>query len=84
MPASLWNSPVTILSATPGELEHRWRGADGRALVVAWSLAPITDGDGNARLVITGLDVSERARHVDEMRRERDFLTRIGADQRAR
>src|SRR5204863_9568921 len=68
----------SILSATPGELEHRWRGADGRALVVAWSLTPITDGDGNARLVITGLDVSERARHADEIRRERDFLTRVG------
>ena len=68
----------SILAAAPGELEHRWRGADGRALVVAWSLTPITDGDGNARLVITGLDVSERARHADEMRRERDFLTRVG------
>jgi PAS domain S-box-containing protein len=68
----------SILSAAPGEHEHRWRGVDGRALVVAWSLTPLTDGDGNARLVITGLDVSERARHADEIRRERDFLTRVG------
>jgi len=68
----------SILAAAPGEHEHRWRTTEGDELVVAWSLTPITDGDGNRRLVITGLDVSERARHADEMRRERDFLTRIG------
>jgi PAS domain S-box-containing protein len=68
----------SILAAAPGELEHRWRGADAQAIVVAWSLTPITDGEGNPRFVITGLDVSERARHADEMRRERDFLTRVG------
>jgi PAS domain S-box-containing protein len=68
----------SILAAAPGELEHRWRAADGRTIVVAWSLTPITDGEGNARLVITGLDVSERARHAEEIQRERDFLTRIG------
>ena len=67
----------SIVAAAPGELEHRWRAAGGRSIVVAWSLTPITDGDGNARLVITGLDVSERASHADEMRRERDFLTRV-------
>jgi len=68
----------SILGVAPGELEHRWRGAEGRTIVVAWSLTSITDGEGNARLVITGLDVSERAHHADEMRRERDFLTRVG------
>jgi PAS domain S-box-containing protein len=68
----------SILAAAPGELEHRWRAADGRTIVVAWSLTPLTDGEGNARFVITGLDVSERAHHADEMRRERDFLTRVG------
>jgi PAS domain S-box-containing protein len=68
----------SILGAAPGELEHRWRGAGGAELVVAWSLTPITDGEGNARLVITGLDVSERVRHAEEIQRERDFLTRIG------
>jgi PAS domain S-box-containing protein len=67
-----------ILSAAPGELEHRWRAAEGRTIVVAWSLTPLTDGEGNARFVITGLDVSERAHHADEMRRERDFLSRVG------
>jgi PAS domain S-box-containing protein len=68
----------SILAAAPGELEHRWRGADGRPIVVAWSLTPLTDGEGNPRFVITGLDVSERAQHADEIRRERDFLTRVG------
>jgi PAS domain S-box-containing protein len=68
----------SILAAAPGELEHRWRARDGQAIVVAWSLTPLTDGEGNARFVITGLDVSERVRHADEIQRERDFLTLVG------
>jgi PAS domain S-box-containing protein len=67
-----------ILTVAPGELEHRWRSRDGGELVVAWSVIPITDGAGNARIVVSGLDVSERARHADEIRRERDFHARVG------
>jgi PAS domain S-box-containing protein len=69
----------TILAAAPGEHEHRWRAADGeKPRVVAWSLAPITDGDGNPRLIVTGLDVSERAQLAAEIQSERDFLARVG------
>ncbi len=69
----------TILAAAPGEHEHRWRsGAHDGSIVVAWSLTPITDGRGNERFVVTGLDVSERARHAAEIQSERDFLTRVG------
>ncbi len=63
-----------ILAAAAGEHESRWRTRDGDA-VVAWSMTQITDGQGRDRLLITGLDVSERVRHEDELRRERDFLT---------
>jgi len=65
-----------VLAASSGEQEHRWRTTDGEA-VVAWSLTPITDGQGRERLLLTGLDVSERVRHEDELRRERDFLTSV-------
>ena len=69
---------ASILAGVPGELEHRWLALGGEEIVVAWSLIPITDGDGNERLVVTGLDVSERVAHADEMQRERDFLSRVG------
>src|SRR5262249_3986376 len=66
------------LAVSPGEHEHRWRGRDGRPLVVAWALPQIPDGEGNERIVITRLGVSDRARHADDMRRERDFHARVG------
>jgi PAS domain S-box-containing protein len=63
-----------IVGCVPGEQESHWRTKDGEA-VVAWSMTPISDGQGRDRLLLTGLDVSERVRHEDQLRRERDFLT---------
>lgn len=68
---------AVVLAAAPGEHEHRWRTRGGGEAFVAWSLTPITDGQGQPRLLLTGLDVSERVRHEDELRRERDFLTSV-------
>jgi PAS domain S-box-containing protein len=61
-----------------GPHEHHWLGRDATDLVVEWSATPINDEDGNPRLLITGLDVSERARHEEELERERDFLSSVG------
>jgi len=63
-----------IIGCVPGEHENRWRTTDGEA-VVAWSVTGIADGQGRDRLLLTGLDVSERARHERELQRQRDFLT---------
>jgi PAS domain S-box-containing protein len=67
-----------IAAAAPGEHEHRWRSATGGELVAAWAITPVPDSQGIPRLVITGADVSERVRHADEIRRERDFLEIVG------
>ncbi len=67
-----------VLAAAPGEHQHRFRAAAGGAIDVAWSLTPIADSQGVPRLVLTGADVSERVRHADELRRERDFLDLVG------
>jgi PAS domain S-box-containing protein len=66
-----------VLAAAPGEHEHRWRLHDGGEAHVAWSLTPITDGQGRPRLLLTGLDVSERVRHEDELEREHHFLSSV-------
>src|SRR5436190_18797770 len=67
-----------VLAAAPGEHQHRFRDAAGGAIDVAWSVTPIADSQGVPRLVLTGADVSERVRHADELRRERDFLDLVG------
>jgi PAS domain S-box-containing protein len=67
-----------ILSGDGEEHEHRWRGADGRSIVVAWKVQPIRDGGGNARRLLSGIDVTERTRQEEALRRQRDFLSAIG------
>ena len=69
---------AVVLSAATGEHEHRWRASGGETIVVAWSLTGVADVQGRARLLVTGTDVSERARHEDELQRQRDFLTIVG------
>jgi PAS domain S-box-containing protein len=68
----------SVLAAAPGEHQHRFHAAAGGAIDVAWSLTPIADSQGFPRLVLTAADVSERVRHADELRRERDFLDLVG------
>jgi PAS domain S-box-containing protein len=65
-------------AVAPGEHEHRFRSADGGEIVVAWSFTRVADSQGAPRLVVTGADVSERVRHEEELRRERDFLSIVG------
>jgi PAS domain S-box-containing protein len=68
---------LTAAAAT-GEHQHRFHAAGGGEIVVAWSLTPVADSQGEPRLVLTGADVSERVHHEDEIRRERDFLSIVG------
>jgi PAS domain S-box-containing protein len=60
-----------------GRHEHHWLGRQ-TDLVVEWSMMSISDEHGQQRLLITGLDVSERSRHEAEIQRERDFLSIVG------
>ena len=69
----------SVLANASGEQQHHFRAAGGGAIDVAWSLTPVNDSQGVLRLVLTGADVSERVRHAEELRRERDFLDLVGA-----
>ena len=68
----------SVLANAGGEQQHLFRAAGGGAIDVAWSLTPVNDSQGVLRLVLTGADVSERVRHAEELRRERDFLDLVG------
>jgi PAS domain S-box-containing protein len=69
---------AAILAGEPVEHEHRWRSADGSELVVAWTIQSIQSGRGRPQLLLSGLDVTERKRQEDELRRHRDFLSLVG------
>ena len=73
-----------VAETAPGPHEHRWIGRDGTELVVEWSLIPILDAQGSPRILLTGLDVSDRARHEDELRRSRMRLVEAGDAERRR
>lgn len=67
-----------IVDQTVGRHEHNWLGREQTELVVEWSTIPISEVHGERRLLITGLDVSDRSRHEAELQRERDFLSMVG------
>jgi PAS domain S-box-containing protein len=67
-----------ITRQSQGRHQHSWLSRDDTDLVVEWSVIPIADDHGRPRLLISGLDVTERARHEEELQRERDFLSSVG------
>ena len=67
-----------VLANARGEHQHRFRAVRGGTIDVAWALTEVNDSQGVLRLVLTGGDVSERVRHAEELRRERDFLDLVG------
>ena len=73
-----------VAAHDPGSHEHRWIGRDGDELIVEWSLTPIQDAQGQQRVLLTGLDVSDRARHEAELRSSRMRLVEAGDAERRR
>ena len=56
------------------ERETRWLREDGSELMVAWTATPILDQWGVARVLISGVDVSERKRQEEELRASRSRI----------
>ena len=56
------------------ERETTWLGRDGRRLTVAWTATPILDQRGAARVLVSGMDVSERKRQEKELRASRSRI----------
>jgi PAS domain S-box-containing protein len=56
------------------ERETGWLARDGRELTVAWTATPILDPAGTARVLVSGMDVSERKRQEEELRASRSRI----------
>lgn len=69
---------IAITGAANGvaqvERETAWIGRDGRQLTVAWTATPILDQRGTARVLVSGMDVSERKRQEEEVRASRSRI----------
>jgi PAS domain S-box-containing protein len=57
-----------------GEQETRLTTRDGSELTVAWTATPIVDERGTPRVLISGMDVSERKRQEKELRASRSRI----------
>ncbi|HSK14731.1 MAG TPA: PAS domain-containing protein [Gaiellaceae bacterium] len=67
-----------------GEFENAWISASGARRRVAWSTTPLRDHRGQPRLLVSGVDVTERQRHEDELRRSRARLVEASDVERRR
>jgi PAS domain S-box-containing protein len=62
-----------------GKLEgaYGFPAADGGTRIVEWWSSPVVDEAGRERVLVCGLDVTERRLQEEELRRQRDFLSLI-------
>ena len=67
-----------------GEFENTWITADGERRRVTWSTTPLRDDRGDPRLLICGMDITERKLHEDELRRSRARLVEASDVERRR
>jgi PAS domain S-box-containing protein len=67
-----------------GEHENHWRAAGGGEALVAWSTTPLLDEAGQPRFLISGIDITERKRHEEELRSSRARLVQAGDAERRR
>jgi PAS domain S-box-containing protein len=80
-PDDAYAAVMGIASAANGvpavERESRWRKANGESVVVEWTATPMPDPSGLSRrlVLISATDVTERALHEEELRRQRDHLS---------
>jgi PAS domain S-box-containing protein len=55
----------------PNQYENQWVGKDGRRRLVSWSNAALLDDAGTVRAIVaTGLDITDRTRAEDALRRQ--------------
>ncbi len=73
-----------VTDAPEREYEHHWISASGEPRLVAWSSTPIVDETGEERRLIHGVDVSERRRQEEELRRSRTRIVEAEAAERRR
>jgi PAS domain S-box-containing protein len=67
-----------------GEYESTWIAVDGERHTVAWSTTPLRDDKGHPRLLICGVDITERKNYEVELRRSRARLVEASDVERRR
>ncbi len=66
------------------EQEDPWHAADGSRMDVAWTITPLAEDGRNDEFLISGVDVTERKRHEEELRRSRSRLVEAASVERRR
>ncbi len=66
------------------EYENRWITATGERRLVAWSTTSLHDDKGHPRLLVCGVDITERKLHEAELRRSRARLVEASDVERRR
>jgi PAS domain S-box-containing protein len=67
-----------------GEFESTWITSSGERRRVTWSTTPLRDDRGHPRLLISGMDITERKEQEDELRRSRARLVEASDVERRR
>jgi PAS domain S-box-containing protein len=77
--AEALRAAVDAAARGDGKLEgaYDFPAADGATRIVEWWSTPVVDESGRERVLVCGLDVTERRLHEEELRRQRDFLSLI-------
>jgi PAS domain S-box-containing protein len=77
-PGDELSARIAITGAANGiaqpERETAWIGRGGHQLTVAWTATPILDQRGTARVLVSGMDVSQRKRQEEELRASRSRI----------
>ena len=75
---------IAAAGGVSGELESSWLRADGTDVAIAWRASAVTDVTGRTEqlILVTGMDVTERLRHEEEVRASRARLVAAGDDAR--
>ena len=68
----------------PGEQETYWTTRDGRQVLVAWTCTPLPAREAARRLVISGVDVTERRLREEEQAALRRVAVAVAAESRPR
>jgi PAS domain S-box-containing protein len=78
VPEDEFQARMAIAGAANGvpqlERESRWLTRDGDELTVAWTATPIVDQWGASRVLVSGVDVTERKRQEAEVKASRSRI----------
>jgi PAS domain S-box-containing protein len=84
-----WYLAQEMLAGLPStmplvEQKLHWRSREGAELVIATSNTSILDAQGTRHILICGLDLTERERHLDELRASRSRIVEAADAERRR